>query len=228
MLRALILSLSFLLLSCGRPLTPHEMAFAAALHGPNLDPAKVRFHDGHWANNYTFRRPVRPRLTCSERIFPPQQPGIVTTTAGAITLFGHVFYRKDLYANDFLGGYPQKMSLFHAMLFAHEMTHVWQWQNRKTTKYHPLKAAQEHTPGGDPYLFDLKTDARFSDYAYEQQGAIVEEFVCCRALDPTAPRTRRLGAMLEQAFGTNALHSTLPRPEAILPWQGAAIKGICM
>ena len=34
-------------------------------------------------------------------------------------------------------------ALSEAMLLAHEMTHVWQWQNRKRTGYHPLRAAAE-------------------------------------------------------------------------------------
>ena len=105
-------------------MTANEIAFAKGLHGEGIDVAKVRFHDGHWANNYTFHRPVRPRLTCTERLFPVQAPGIVETSVGAIAIFGHVFYRKDLYEKDFLGGAPDRMSLYHAMLFAHEMTHI--------------------------------------------------------------------------------------------------------
>ena len=47
------------------------------------------------------------------------------------------------------------------MLFAHEMTHVWQWQNRQATGYSPLRAAREHDFKADPYLYDISTKTRF-------------------------------------------------------------------
>ena len=63
-----------------------------------------------------------------------------------------------------------KVAVIAMMLFAHEMVHVWQWQNRHVTGYHPLKAAQEHN-AVDPYLFDLSQAPKFLDYGFEQQGA---------------------------------------------------------
>ena len=86
------------------------------------------------------------------------------------------------------------------MLFAHEITHVWQWQNRATTGYSPLRAAREHEGGADPYLYDINTKAGFLDYGYEQQASIVEEFVCCAALDPTGSRTQRLEALISETM----------------------------
>ena len=111
------------------------------------------------------------------------------------------------------------------MLFAHEMTHVWQWQNRDITGYHPLKAASEHS-APDPYLFDLENSPKFLDYGFEQQGAIVEEFVCCRALAPQAARTKRLHTMISQSMPLSALPEEREH-SVLLPWDGVQVNGIC-
>ncbi len=123
-------------------------------------------------------------------------------------------------------GLPDKIGLIAAMLLSHELTHVWQWQNRKTTGYSPLKAASEHERGADPYLFDLERNPKFGDYGYEQQGSIVEEFVCCRALAPTAPRTKRLHALISQVMPVAPLPDRR-QSDVRMPWDGVELKGIC-
>ncbi|MFP4326868.1 MAG: hypothetical protein ACLFQL_02575 [Paracoccaceae bacterium] len=216
-----------LVAACGRPLTETERAFAADIHGPALDASKVRLVRGAPVESYTWRRPVRPRTTCRERIWPERPAGrLETVTTGALVLFNHIFYRSDLYAPDYTPDYPARLYLAEAMMLAHELTHVWQWQNRARTGYHPLRAAREHLDSPDPYLFELET-ADFLDYGYEQQGAIVEEYVCCRMLDPEAPRTERLHDMLAAAFPVSQLDGRLSRAEVILPWDGAETRGIC-
>ncbi|MDQ7070683.1 MAG: hypothetical protein Q9M48_08100 [Rhodobacterales bacterium] len=216
-----------LLAACGRSLSEGEQRFAGEIHGDQINPDKVRFHNGALIGQVTFFRPARPRLACRERIFPAPKSEMVTVSAAAVSLFNQVYFRRSLFLRDFMKDYPNKMYLLDAMLFSHEMTHVWQWQNRAVTGYHPLKAAAEHSPGGDPYLFDLSTNARFLDYSYEQQGGIVEEYVCCRTLAPNATRTKRLHDMLSGAFPVQALESRLAATEVIVPWKGVEIKGIC-
>lgn len=225
--RALCLGLLLLALAaCGRPLTPAETAFAARLHGAELDASRVRLVDGAPVSAVTFRRKARPRVTCRERILPPLKGEFVTTKPAAVTLFNTVLFDSDWYTEDYLGGFPERMNLVAAMLFGHEMTHVWQWQNRKRTGYSPLRAAAEHGDSPDPYLFDLDGAPDFLDYGYEQQGAIVEEYICCRALAPEAARTRRLHAMLRGAFPVSDLPQS--RESAVLlPWKGAQVEGIC-
>ena len=215
-----------LLASCtGRPLTDSEKAFAATLHGDALDHAKVRLIDGAPTRAVTFRRKPRPRTTCRENIFPPSTTEIVTAKPAAVAVFNRVLFDKDWYLDDYLPDYPDEIGLVAAMLLAHELTHIWQWQNRKLTGYHPLKAASEHN-AEDPYLFDLSRDPKFLDYGYEQQGAIVEEFVCCRAIAPQAPRTKRLHNMIGQVMPV----APLPTERAYsvrLPWDGVELYGIC-
>ena len=116
------------------------------------------------------------------------------------------------------------MGLIEAMFFAHEITHVWQWQNRSVTGYTPFRASREHRVADDPYLFDLTTKTRFLDFSYEQQASIVEEYVCCAALDPGAPRTDRLRQLIGGAMPLQSLK--IPR-NVRLPWDGAETEGIC-
>lgn len=224
MIRALLILL--FLASCGRPLTDNERTFAATIHGDSLNLDRVRLHDGAPTRAVTFRRKPRPRTTCRELILPPVEEEIVTTKPAAVALWNTVLFDKDWYLDDYLPDYPDKIGLIAAMLLAHELTHVWQWQNRARTGYSPLRAASEHGGGADPYLFDIANDPKFEDFGFEQQGSIVEEFVCCRALAPQAPRTKRLHSLIEQVMPV----APLPQSREFdvrLPWDGVELDGIC-
>lgn len=217
-----------LLAGCGRRLSENEMAFATAIQGDQLDFANVRLVKGAPMGSVTYRRKARPRVSCRELILPPPKDEVVTVTPAAMTLFNKVLFSKDWYADDYLPAFPDRLYLIEAMLLAHELTHIWQWQNRAKTGYHPLRAAAEHSASDDPYLFDLADAPAFLDYGFEQQGAIVEEYVCCRALAPDAARTKRLHSMLKGAFPV----SDLPRDgkrewNVYLPWKKADLHGIC-
>lgn len=216
-----------LIASCGRPLTENERAFASKLHGEELNLNRVRLVDGAPVGPITFQRRPRPRVTCRERILPPVKEEIVTAKPAAVALFNKVYFSKDWYVPDYLPEYPDAMHLVASMLLAHELTHVWQWQNREKTGYHPLRAAAEHGRSSDPYLFDLDNANDFLSYGYEQQGAIVEEYICCRALAPTAPRTKRLHAMLKDAFPVSDLPQSKRESDVYLPWKDAELRGIC-
>jgi hypothetical protein len=220
--------LGLILGGCGRPLTPSETAYLRAIQGDQLDPAKIRIVDGNPAGSVTYKIPVRPRTTCQERIWPPTtEARTVTVSPAATVLFNRVLLRDDIYRADFLQGWPDRIDLFDAMLFAHEATHVWQWQNRKLTGYHPIKAAREHANSKDPYLFDTETTLDFLSFGYEQQGSIVEEYVCCRLLDPEAPRTGRLRTMIGKYMPVGRLDAAIDRPVVIVPWKDVQTDGIC-
>lgn len=225
---AIILATLTLLVACGRPLTPNERAYLAALQGDQTDSARIRLIDGNPAGSVTYRIPVRPRTTCQERLWPPvTEAETITVSPAATVLFNSVLLRDDIYRPDMMAGWPEEIDLYSAMLFAHEATHVWQWQNRKRTGYSPLRALREHSSSPDPYLFDTETEGEFLDYGYEQQGSIVEEYVCCRMLDPEAPRTARLRRMIAQEMPIEGLDAALDRPRVRLPWAGAETEGIC-
>lgn len=227
MVRLLLISILFLVLSCGRPLTQQERAFAADIHGDTLDLDRVRLVKGAPVAAITFTRKARERVTCRERILPPVKEETVTGKPAAVALFNKVYFTRDWYLDDYMAKHPEQINLVAAMLLAHELTHVWQWQNRATTGYHPLRAAAEHGGQRDPYLFDLETSPDFLAYGFEQQGAIVEEYVCCRALDPDAPRTQRLHHMLSPHFDVSTLPGARRESAVVLPWAGAEVEGIC-
>lgn len=224
MLRAILILT--LLAGCGRPLTDQEVAFAASIHGETLDTDRVRLMNGAPTRAITFRRKPRPRTTCRELILPPVTDAIVTAKPAAVTLWQHVLFDEDWYLDDYLPEYPDRINLIAAMLFAHELTHVWQWQNRKVTGYSPLRAAREHQVSNDPYLFDIEAEPAFLEFGFEQQGSIVEEFVCCRALAPQAPRTQRLHAMISQEMPVASLPQSR-QYDVRLPWDGVELNGIC-
>lgn len=216
-----------LLASCGRPLTDQERDFASSIQGDTLDLDSVRLVEGAPVVPITFYRKERPRLACRERILPPPEEGVVTAKPAAVALFNKVYFTREWYLEDYMTDFPEQTNLIAAMLLAHELTHIWQWQNRDITGYHPLRAAAEHGGNADPYLFDLDTSPDFLSYGFEQQGAIVEEYVCCRTLDPKAPRTQRLHDMLGQHFNLSPLPDQPRERSVVIPWSEAKIEGIC-
>lgn len=223
---AALLVLVLILAACGRPMTATERAFARTIHGDAVDLDRVRVVRGALVGQVTYRRPARPRVTCRELILPPPTSSIVTARPAAVVLFNRVHFTHDWYLDDYMPRYPDRLYLIEAMLFAHELTHVWQWQNRAVTGYHPLRAATEHVRSDDPYLFEAELARDFLDYGFEQQGAIVEEYVCCRALAPDAARTKRLHEMLARAFPVSRLPDAREH-DVVLPWKDADLRGIC-
>lgn len=225
MIRTALLLL-LILASCGRPLTQEERAFLGGIHGEALNLDRVRLVQGAPVLPVKIYRQTRPRVACRERILPPAEPGVVRARPAAVALFNRVFLTKDWFEPNYMPHFPDRLYLIEAMLIAHEATHVWQWQNRAVTGYHPLRAAAEHGGAEDPYLFDLTEDRRFLDYGFEQQGAIVEEYICCRALNPQGARTKRIHAMIGAALPVSPLPQSRAH-EVVLPWKDAALSGIC-
>ena len=221
-MRFALLILIFLA-ACGRPLTETEKSFLQSIHGDSLDTSKVRLIKNAPLKVYTLSVPKRPRVTCQERLFPEPEEEVITGAPGAVAYKNWIFLNRDFSLPNYTPTWPDRLYLLEAMFLAHEMTHVWQWQNRELTGYSPWKAAREHQVSEDPYLFDLNTNPDFLSFGYEQQGSIVEEYLCCATLAPASPRTARLEAMLKEVFPLQSL----PPLEVIKPWDGAVTEGIC-
>jgi hypothetical protein len=223
----LLLAICLVLTACGRPLTEAEAAYLADLQGESFDVARVRIVEnpvvGLGAHNY----PARPQTTCRERIWPPPEGDTIETRTAGVVLFNTLHVRSEYWMPDYVAPLDGRRSLAAAMFFAHEMTHIWQWQNRAVTGYHPYRAFTEHVSIEDPYLFDPDDARRFLDYGYEVQASLVEEYVCCRAVDPHGARTARLERVLAQVMPMTPLQSRADAVTELIPWDGADLRGVC-
>ncbi|MEP3297934.1 MAG: hypothetical protein ABJO27_15930 [Pseudoruegeria sp.] len=203
-------------------MTQSEQAFMATLTGETLDTTEIKLIKNDFIGAFPRSRAVRPRTTCREMIIPPITTERVDIRTAGMVVFNKVHLNPDFAISDLMAGYPGQLNLPAAMFLAHEMFHVWQWQHRDRTGYHPFKAAAEHLIE-DPYLFDDTATPRFLDYGYEQQASLVEEFVCCRALDPKGARTDRLKALISQAIPVQPMSQAT---EVLVPWDGIE-PGLC-
>jgi hypothetical protein len=227
-MRWLIILITLIALAaCGRPLSDTEAGFTASIFNESFDAQPVRIIEGTFTGDLSSLRPTRPRVACREKIWPPPITKSVRVGTAAHVLYNTAYFHKNIYAPDYLPEMPARMSLPAAMLFAHEMTHVWQWQNRAKTNYTPFKSAAEHLPSADPYLFDLTNKTDFLSFGYEQQGGIVEEFICCAALDPSGARTQRLAQILSPHLAIDRLKKALGSADIFVPWQDVQTRGIC-
>lgn len=218
-----LLALSVLISGCGRTLTDNETELASRLFGGGFDASRARLGSSELIGLRETMFRARPQTTCRERIVPPPETEWLTGRTAGVTLWNRVTVRDNLMREDFVRLPDGTMPLGLAMFFAHEMTHVWQWQNRDLTGYSPLRVGLEHRHGVDPYLFDTESAPNFTDFGYEQQASLVEEYVCCTALDPDGARTRRLHGLLSQVMEPG----DLPDWPVRIPWRDAQIDGIC-
>ncbi len=219
--------LCLFLIACGRPLTEAEAAYMAELQGDTFDPTPIRITRNPLVGVFTQTYPARPPTTCRERIFPPPEGDFISAQTAGIAFFNTLHLREDLVLDDYTQFSDGTRSLVAAMFFAHEMTHIWQWQNREITGYHPFRAFAEHARIEDPYLFSNDDPRPFLSYGYEQQASLVEEYVCCRATDPNGARTARLEALIGQAMPVTPLRTRADSTPIYLPWDDAPIAGIC-
>jgi len=203
-----------LLAACARPLTTGERAFSQDIFGETLNPDSMRIAAGLGLTPPPPPRalpPVsgalKPRPGICDRV--PQGPR--TEPPPAFSLFQTVHLGRPYYRADAAPGWPARVLLPQALLLAHEMTHVWQWQNRALTGYRPVLAALESILDLDPYYYGSDDAAGFLGFGYEQQAALVEDYVCYALLDPKAPRRAELRAVLAPVFPIDRLDVTLNR-----------------
>ncbi len=220
----LLLATLAMLAACSRPLGSGEAELATRLFGDTLDQDRVRLIDNGLVGITRQSYPVRPRVTCRERILPPPEGPVITGRTAGVVLGSWVHLRPALFRPDFAARVDGAANLLAAMFIAHELTHVWQWQNRALTGYTPLRAALEHATLTDPYLFDPDSPADFLDFGYEQQAVLVEEYICCATLDPEGARTARLRETLSAAMPVAERPLDLP---VLVPAGGDAPQGIC-
>ncbi len=215
---ALLLTLGCVLLlgGCTRALTPDERAFAADLLGPGLDPDKVRVAHGM---GFVVPPATPKRVPRSLPVDSPPHEGTCDRIAPqppsgpppAWALYNRVHLVAELYQPDLAMGWPDYALYPEALVMAHELVHVWQWQNRRRTGYHPVRAALESLVNLDPYFYASRETSAFLTYGYEQQAALVEDYLCYALYDPANKRRRDLRVILSPHFPVGRLDAALAR-----------------
>lgn len=208
--RRLVTSLIFLsLAACSRPMTDGEISYSREILSQGLDFGEVRF-SGQEAQG--IRLAERQLAQDVQKIL--EAPGNEENAdrlmsslpslfgADAIVIGNTVFFDRDVYSSDF------STSIIDSdrWLMAHEVTHVWQWQNREVTGYTFAKVVSEHLEfGDDVYEYSLIEGKSFTEYRFEQQGAIVQCYAMLRQIRPTDPLTVRHEQLIRSEFPLDAM-----------------------
>jgi hypothetical protein len=205
-----LLAVFLIVAACSRPLTPAEEAFANDLFGDSLDTSKIRVAQGLGAT--PLYRTVPGKVTLVEGtdracVRTPQPRGAQPPQAFAVA--NRLHFDSQLYSSDMIMRWPDAMRVPQALIFAHELTHAWQWQNRDRTGYTPLRAVGESLELADPYFSEGQ--AAFFSFGYEQQAAIVEDYVCFAFANPNHPRRAELREILAPVFPLDEFDAVLER-----------------
>ena len=204
LLAALVLS------ACGRPLAEGETALAHDLFGAGLELGEVRVAAGLGLASPPAQTAPRP----SQRIHRPgacdrDAPAPKGGPPPAFATYQTVHVTRRFYAADMAAGWPAAAPLPQVLILAHELGHVWQWQNRARTRYAPLRAALESVFNTDPYFYAPAHEKSFLQYGYEQQASLIEDYLCYALVDADAPRRAELRAILAPHFPVARLDAAL-------------------
>ena len=95
---------------------------------------------------------------------------VLTVLSDALTIRNTISYDEDSFQDDF------SPIVNDMALLCHELCHVWQHQNPKID-YSYWNALGEHIEYGDEvYEYDLDTNNSLTDYRFEQQGKILQDY----------------------------------------------------
>ena len=90
---------------------------------------------------------------------------------GAMVVDNSISFKENLYAADFTQNPRQNL----LALLAHEACHVWQFQNLRYCW--PLAVLEHIRYRGRVYDYQPRENTILTDYRYEQQGRIVQDYV---------------------------------------------------
>lgn len=210
--RAVLFLALAVLAACARPLTDAEERFARDLFGPSLDTSKIAVAQGLGLLPPPRTVPARvTRVAATDQacLRTPQPRGAQPPQAFA--LWHCVHFDNGLYSSDMAFGWPSGPRVPQALVLAHELTHVWQWQNRKQTGYSPLRAIRESLRLADPYYSATGEAPEFLSFGFEQQAAMVEDFVCFSFANPDHPRRGELLALLAPVLPVEGFEASFGR-----------------
>ncbi|MDA8586248.1 hypothetical protein N9L47_08240 [Rhodobacteraceae bacterium] len=200
-MRGWVVCVFLVLAACARPLTEAEERMAQDVFGPTLDTSKIRI-----ANGAGILPPIKTRVTNIIRVTGTDEACLrVAQTQGerqpsqAFAIGNRLHFHTGLYSSDMVLAWPGPLRFPQALVFTHEIAHAWQWQNRARTGYTPFRAGLESLQLVDPY-FAPPGEAPFFSFGYEQQAAIIEDYICFIFANPNHPRRYELRAILEPVF----------------------------
>lgn len=146
-----LLSLATVFAGCqmrgGDPLTAGEQKMVSDIFGSSLDVTVVK-----------------------KELTPKDLKNAITggPLAASVNDGRHVqYYQTSSFASDFAA--PDTY-VGNAALFAHEMTHIWQFQTQQ--RYTLCKTGQDKT-----YQYTLSPNLKFADYCMEQQASIIQDYM---------------------------------------------------
>ncbi len=212
--RIALLSLLVVLAGCaGRPLTEGERQFASDVIGPRLDAGKVRVAAGFGlqAPPATPDPPPQAKRGTVPGICDRVPQGPRTEPPPAFALWNRIHLARKYYRDDTAPRWPQGVLLPQSLIMAHELVHIWQWQNRGRTGYRPGRAVLESLLNLDPYYYTSADGDVFLRFGYEQQAALMEDYFCYALLDPANPRRAELREILAPHFSIDRLDVALAR-----------------
>ncbi|MCB1339191.1 MAG: hypothetical protein KDK10_17635 [Maritimibacter sp.] len=206
-----------LLAACARPLSPAETAVAKGLFGDTLDTEAVTVTAGVGVLPLPRMRAATagPGSVTEPWVPPPDICERKRSTRrywswpAAFVLKDKVFFSYDYYLADTFAGFPDSVPFPSSIVMAHELVHVWQWQNRDRTGYTVEGSAAETVENVDPYWFEVDPNAEYLRYGYEQQGAIVQDFVCYALFAPDDPALDELAAILRPVLPVDGFLASL-------------------
>lgn len=206
------LFLLVVLAACARPLTDAEEQFAQDLFGDGLDTTNVKISHGLGLTPPYKTVPASVTVmhgTDRACVRTPQPRG--SQPPQAFALYNRMHFDNELYSSNMALGWPKGLRFPNAIILAHELTHVWQWQNRQATGYTPFRAALESWRLADPYYSAGGQAEAFFSFGYEQQAAIVEDFVCFTVANYNHPRRQELRDLLEPVLPVQAFEEAVGR-----------------
>jgi hypothetical protein len=155
-----------------RPLTPGEISLAKTVFGGSIDYAAVRLHD--------------------RRILPP----VIQKKNQAVAKGNDISFPRDAYSDDF----SQEADAAKQSVFIHELVHVWQHQNKVlSTPREAVKEMLKHKFNySKAYLHSLSAAKDLTDYGFEQQAAIIQDyFLLSRHGIATSYKSRRAAGLTD-------------------------------
>jgi len=192
--------------ACSRQMTDGEIAYTEGIITQGVDFGEVRFSGQEKQGIQKAERILAQEVlgaSASEESVDRLISGLPSLFgADAFVIGNTVYFDSDVYSSDFSTSTIDS----DRWLMAHELTHVWQWQNRDVTGYTFAKVVSEHLNyGDDVYEYTLAQGKKFTEYRFEQQGAIVQCFAMLRQLMPSDPLTVRHESLIRSEFPLDAL-----------------------